>query len=361
MKEEDLDRMLAGSKEEDLNPEAEKQFQKKVRRSMNRTIYARAALAILLAAVLAVGLYFGASQTVNLICYRPQRETPFLIPGDSESEEFIVLLEDTVSTYFPGKYCWVLKEPQAHGFGRYSADLLITDAYGPQSYTGPATAQLQIGLSKLNMGHVPLYIQVMEFLDPEYPYSVNPQTEEFSDSVDSVRQELQNLPKSAYMDVSVSFPAGISSEEAARIINGFTGIRVRWLALEGQNVTKFESASGGMFLDHLRGEKMTEEAAEKYPNYYLPHEVTGEALEQCLQSRLQMLIDHPDFVRLMETQFESLISMSMLQERLENAKENWACYGMRLVGGPEEIEKLMDEMSVTYVRINDVKISRFEK
>lgn len=359
MNEQELDKILDSQRETPINLEAEKQFQQKIRKTMNRTIYGKVLLSILFIAVLAAGLYFGTSAAVDLMFYRPEKETPFLISSDWEGEDFSVLLEDTICMYFPGKYCWMLEPVQSHGFSRYSADLLITDAYGPR-HMGPGNAELQISFSKMNLEHAPLSVFALEFLDPEFPYSCTLEERGISSPPD-IRQELQNLPESAYLDVSLSFPSSISSDEVARIMNESSDIQVRWLALEGQNTSIYDFAAGGMFTDHLRGQEMTEEAAKKYPNYVLPHEVTGKALEQCLQSRLQMLIDHPEFVSLMETQLGDMISMPRLRERLKNAEENWACYGMRLVGSPAGIQKLMDELSVSYARINDVKISKYEK
>ncbi len=360
MNEQDLNKILGECIADDLNVETEKRFQSKVKSSMNRFLYGRVLLSIVCVALLAAGLYFGSSKMLDLMYYRPEKEPAFLVQTDWQSEEFAVLLEDTISTYFPGKYCWVLAEPKAHGFGRYTVDLKITDAYGPNGFLSPATDQAAIGFSKLDMGYAPLYAQAVEFIDPELSDTTTPEERGFEDPL-LIRQELQSLPRSAYLDISISFPSAITSEEAARIINTASDIRVRWLALEGQDTTKYNFAAGGMFVDHLRREEMTEEAAEKYPDYYLPEKVTGESLERCLQSRLQLLIDHPEFVSLMQTQFGNMISMPMLKQRLQNAQERWACYGMRLVGNPDEILKLMDELSATYAKINDVKVSRFEK
>lgn len=360
MNEQELDKLLNSQKEETLNLVSEKQFQHKIRKAMNKIFYGRVLLSVLLIAMISVGLYFATSKAVDLMFYRPEKEAPFLVANDGNNKDFTVLLEDTISTYFPGKYCWVLGPIQSHGFSRYSAELMITDAYGPKSNIGPENSELQISFSQLDMGHAPLNIQVTEFWDPEHSYS-NAMGEVEYPTPNDIRQELQDLPKSAYLDISLSFPASISSEEVAQIINNSSDMRVRWLALEGQNTSIYDSAAGGMFIDHPQGHEMTAEAALKYPNYVLPQEITGENLEQCLQSRLQMLIDHPEFVALMESQFEGMISMPMLKERLKNAQENWACYGMRVVGHPEQIEKLMDDMSVTHAQINNVKVSIYDK
>ena len=363
MNEKDLDQILNGPKENLEAIESQKQFQKKIKRVMNRTIYLKTAGTVLLIGILLVCLFIGTSQVTNLLFYRPDQESTFLNHATSddtwENEEFSILFEDTVSTYFPGTFCWMLEPLRGSGFGQYSAPLLITDAYGPHSM-GPENSWLHISFSKLDTGHAPLAVMASEFIEPEQTNTNAVEGLEFP-PIEDIRQELQNLPKSAYLDVSLSFPKSINSEEVAEIINDSSDIFVRWLALEGQNTTIYNQAAGGMFVTHSRGIELSDEAAAKYPSYELPEAVTGADLERCLRSRIQMLLDHPEFVGLMETRFPDLISISRLEERMSNAQNTWACYGMRVVGSPEAIEELMDTLSVTYARINNVKISRYQK
>lgn len=360
MNEQDLNRLLQSQNETDLEAESEKQFQQKVRRTMHRSFYGRVLGTVLLIALLTAGLLFGASKAADLICYDPGTEPAFLEDDSWDSGAFTLLLEDTICTYFPGTYCWMLEPPQSRGFGRYSADLLLSDPYGIHFLAGPATAQFRIGGSRLDPGHAPLFTQSMEFLDPSVPCTIPGGPEGLFPSMDSIRQELRDLPRSAQLDVSISFPVSLSSDQAAQLINT-APVRVRWLALEGQNTSLYSQSAGGMFLDHMRGNKLTPEAAARYPDYFLSEDLTGQQLERCLQSRLQLLLDHPKFVALMETGFGDLISMPRLEERLAHAQEGWACYGMRLVGSPAEVEALLEEYAVEYARINDVKLSRFEQ
>lgn len=361
MNEKDLEQMLKQQKAAAVPPALEEQFQKKVRRAMNRTLYSRIVAVVIALVILTGSLFFGTSKAIDCLFYDPGKEPQFLVQDTRKGIDFTLLLEDTISTYFPGKYCWVLGEYDSNGFSCYDVDLLMTDVFGPRSLSGPATDHFRIAFSKLGMGSTSLFIDAAEFIDPSYPYSIDPYTTNSLASPEPVREELQQLPPSAYLDVSISFSSSLNSSQVAALISEYPDVHFRWLALEGQNVTKYEFASGGMFLDHIRGEQFTSDASEKYPNYFLPQNITGKNLEQCLVSRLQLLIDHPDFVSLMKTKFGDMISMDMLQKRLVHAQENWACYGMRLAAGPEDIENLMERLDATQVRINDVKVSRYQK
>lgn len=361
MTEKDLDKLLEQQRAAAVPIASERKFQQKVRWAMNRTLYTRIVAAVLALALLAVGLFLGTSKTIDWVFYDPGKEPSFLEQDSRAGVDFTLLLEDTISTYFPGKYCWVLGEYERSGFSRYGVDLLITDSYGPKVLAGPATDHFDIAFSKLDMGNASLNIRAMEFVDPATYNTMGSQQAAMLTPLEPVREELQKLPQSAYLDVSMSFSASLTSSQVAELISAYPDVHFRWLALEDQNVTKYEFAAGGMFLDHIRGEQFTAEAAKKYPDYFLPQHITGESLERCLSSRLQLLIDHPDFVDLMETQFGDMISRDMLQKRLANAQEKWACYGMRLTAEPEVIAELMEKLDATQVQINDVKVSRYEK
>ena len=361
MNEQDLDKILEEQRERTHMDASEQQFQKKIRRAMSHSLYSRIMASILLFVLLAGGICFGTSKAMDLMFYAPQKEAPFLEPGGRQGAEFALLLEDTISTYFPGKYCLTVDGYERQGFGRYGIDLQITDIYGPRTLPGPVTDHFSIRFSKLDVGHPPLFILAREFLDPEYPYAIAPDESSSITPISTIRRELADLPRSAYLDVSLSSASSLTSDEMADLIRAYPDVHFRWLALEGQNTTKYKFAAGGMFLDHVFEEDLTEEAESLYPDYFLPSEITGADLEQCLISRLQLLVDHPEFVALMESKFGDLISMPMLRERLANAKENWACYGMRVAAGPEDIEALMDELSATQAVINDVKVSSYQK
>lgn len=361
MNEKELEQLLAQQKTATDSPALEERFQKKVRRSMNYTIYTRVTAVVLALAVLVCGLYFGTSKVMDLIFYDPGREQQFLEKDTRKGMEFNLLLEDTISTYFPGKSCFVLGEYEHNGFSRYDVDLLMADVFLPYALSGPATDHFSIAHSQLDTGHSTMAIHAMEFLDPSYPYSIDPHRANAIEPLEPIQEELQKLPPSAYLDVSISFADSLTADQTAALIEAHPEITFRWLALEGQNVSIYEFAAGGMFLDYMEREKFTEEAEARYPDYYLPQTITGESLENCLISRLQLLIDHPDFVSLMETQLGDQISMSMLQQRLANAQETWACYGMRLMATPEDIYALMEQLEITQIRINDVKVSMYQK
>ena len=361
MNEKELEQLLAQQAPATPPPAQEMQFQKRVRRAMNRTLCTRVAAVVLALAVLVCGLYFGVSQAMNLVFYDPGREPAFLEPDERQGTEFNLLLEDTIAMLFPGKTCLVQGSCEPEGFGRYGVDLQMTDVFAPRYFNGVTTDHFRIVRSQLDTGNSMLPVFGMEFWDPSFPYTVEPEESNVLTPLAPVETELRQLPPTSYLDVSISFAESLSAEEVAALIAAYPEVDFRWLALEGQNLTLYQQASGGMFLQHMTKEAFTEEALAAYPDYYLPQTITGESLQNCLTSRLQLLLDHPDFVALLETRLGDLISLPILQQRLANAQEHWACYGARLHARPADILSLMEQLQATQVRIHDVKLSRYQR
>ena len=357
MNENELDTLLEGTAEPS-DPSQEEQFQKRVRRTMHRALYGRVLACILLVCVAAAGLFFGVSWAMNHIFYAPSRETSLLQPDETRpSAEFNLLLADTLATLYPGKTCWVLGQPESLGFGRYEIDLLLKNTLDLHVLGGPADACFTIGFSHLDTGNAPLHIELGEFIDPTRP-DLQPL---YHDSLDTIRQELSGLPRSAVVDVSISLPQTLTSDAVAALMRDYPAAQVNWLALAGQGWDMLPQVAGGMFVRYFAMEALTPAAQAAYPCYYLPEEITGQALEQCLVSRLEVLADHPDFVALMQTAFGDMLSPASLHQRLENARAGWACYGLRLTTDPETLTALMDSLSPTQVVIHDVKVSRYQK
>ncbi len=369
MKEQDLNRLLEQEIPDETTDLAEQKFQRKVRRAMNRSLYSRILLALLVVALLGTGIYFGISAAMNGIFYHPGKETSFMTETDNNGRSFAFLLEETIHMNYPGVRCRVVSGDdgdyyRAKGFGTYDVDVSLTDTFDYVTLPAPPTHTFHIGMSKmtgpakLETGYAPLVRRVDEFIAPDSDHAG---LEQFTPK--AVKEELEKLPASAYLDVSVSFSSDLTADEVAQLMHNYSGVQFQWLALKGQEQTLIHGIAGGMSLYSIFGDAFDDKAAERYPGYFLPNpsEITGADLEQCLRSRLQLLIDHPDFVKTINSNFEYMISQTLLEKRLENAQKEWACYGMRLEIGQQDLERLMEQLPITQIVVNDVKVSRFQK
>lgn len=369
MKEQDLERLINQQAEEQAGDLSEQKFQKKVRRAMNRTMYTR--ILSVLAAVVLVGVLAvsGTSAAMNLLCYRPGQEDSFMDESYGKGAEFAFLLEETVNMNYPGMRCRVIPGDDgdyytARGFGRYDVDVSLTNTFDSVALPCPPTHSFHIGMSEmtgpimLNTGFAPFVRLVDEFAEPGSDH-----TSLSENTPQSVKEELAKLPDSAQLDVSVSFESYLSADEVADLMHTHPGVQFQWLALKGQEQSVINGIAGGMFLYSIYGDMFNEEAAQRYPGYFLPNpdEITGADLEQCLRSRLQLQVDHPEFAKLMSSNLKELLDNNLLRQRLENAQKEWACFGMRLMMGKEDLQQMMEKLPMTQIVVNDVKVSRYQK
>lgn len=367
MNEKDLEELMRHT-DEKQEESMQLSFQKKLKKSMNRTLNSRILGALLVIALVGTVLFFGTSAMVDGMFYSPSREEGFLnTDGYQENGEFRLLMEDTIRMLFPNVRAFMIPNHEgenvdSHGFGTYDVDMKILNLNSYIHLDGVPTHQFKIKRSKLDTGYAPFYYMLDEFKEPG-----SQQTVYDENLPENIGPEIEELPASARLDVSLSFADYKTSDQIAKLIRDYPDISFEWTALKGQNATNVQGVAGGMFLSHNTFESFTEEAKEKYPSYYLfldlkeDQEITGEDLEMCLKSRLQLLCDHPDFLKMAESGFKGHASIGIMKKRLENAKEEWACYGVRILTSRDDLLKLMEEVPMSQIRINDVKVSKYSK
>ena len=115
-----------------------------------------------------------------------------------------------------------------------------------------------------------------------------------------------------------------------------------------------------MSLNSVLPVTLTKEAIEKYPNLYIESEDTlSEALlQQNYLSRLQLLMDHQDFIDLIK---ESSLNKNIdtLEERYNNVENEFSVYGIRGLFAKKDLISLISENESLYIQIHDVVLSSF--
>ena len=359
MKEQDLDRLMEQERPDGEDRAAEEKFQKKVRKTIKRTMYSHIFISLLVVILAGTAVFFGLSAAVSAIFYDPGKETG-LLEDDMEGSEFTLLLEETIAMYYPGMRCMVLGDGAVStGFSGYDVDVLMESAFDRLMLGGPPTNTFHIGFSKLDTDMAPFYTYVDEFIKPE-----DQNGEEAVFSPEGVREDVEALPESAQLDVSISFDTYLTSDQVAQLMKQYPDVFFQWVALKGHSPRYFPQVAGGMNLHTYSGFRFAPAFQERYEGYYLPldqQEITGEDLERSLIARLRLLADNPDFVRMMESKFKDHISIDMVEERLALAEQEWSCYGLRMEVGRQELLDMMDELPITRVMVNDVKLSRLQR
>ena len=318
-------------------------FEKRIRKAMRRTLYTRIFKALgIVALALTVGV-LGTGWVMDVANYSPA------------GENIDTLMNVYLATCYPGTVSFVYwgedrEAFERKGFGRYEMDVLVQSSFDPLWIGREPGYPFTITRSRLDTDRAPLYRRVREFTEP----GAEPEetTRQLQDPA-LAAEELTKLPESAMLDVSLSLDRYLTAEETAELMAAWPGVEFRWLALRGQEVAPVNGIAGGMYLQLIA-------PAEGDPAMELPFEgITGQMLRSALVSRLELMTEHPEFLKMMQSR--TGIPAESWTRALENARQDWACYGLRITAGREDLEQLLKQLPVTGASVNDVKLSRYEK
>lgn len=303
--------------------------------------------------------YFGTNWLFKQTYYNP-----FLIDdiveNSDESANFNVLMGTYINMYYPGKLYYPI-ECSDEGFGKYQIKAKIQEIFDPLYGDNADNITFTIKRSKLTIAsdEFNLYRVSHEYLDinetdlDEYTASLHEQwtTRDYSD--------IQELPESAYLDVSLTFSKYKNAQEVVDFINRYNYSLFNWLALDASD----QMAAGVSIYDAVVYD-LNNESKEKYPSFYLDEEYTADMLQECALSKLKMLIDHSDFIDLIKQSnlYYDTMSSNGINQRYQDIKEN----GLQVIGIRGCIKKsdllnMINSGEIYYGYVNDVEVSRLQR
>lgn len=303
--------------------------------------------------------YFGTDWLFKQTYYNP-----FLIDdiveNSDESANFDVLMGTYINMYYPGKLYYPI-ECSDEGFGKYQNKAKIQEIFDPLYGDNADNITFTIKRSKLTIAsdEFNLYRVSHEYLDinetdlDEYTASLHEQwtTRDYSD--------IQELPESAYLDVSLTFSKYKNAQEVVDFINRYNNSLFNWLALDASD----QMAAGVSIYDAVVYD-LNNESKEKYPSFYLDEEYTADMLQECALSKLKMLIDHSDFIDLIKQSnlYYDTMSSNGIDQRYQDIKEN----GLQVIGIRGCIKKsdllnMINSGEIYYGYVNDVEVSRLQR
>lgn len=303
--------------------------------------------------------YFGTDWLFKQTYYNP-----FLIDdiveNSDESANFDVLMATYINMYYPGKLYYPI-ECSDEGFGKYQIKAKIQEIFDPLYGDNADNITFTIKRSKLTIAsdEFNLYRVSHEYLDinetdlDEYTASLHEQwtTRDYSD--------IQELPESAYLDVSLTFSKYKNAQEVVDFINRYNNSLFNWLALDASD----QMAAGVSIYDAVVYD-LNNESKEKYPSFYLDEEYTADMLQECALSKLKMLIDHSDFIDLIKQSnlYYDTMSSNGIDQRYQDIKEN----GLQVIGIRGYVKKsdllnMINSGEIYYGYVNDVKMSRLQR
>lgn len=303
--------------------------------------------------------YFGTNWLFKQTYYNP-----FLIDdiveNSDESANFDVLMATYINMYYPGKLYYPI-ECSDEGFGKYQIKAKIQEIFDPLYGDNADNITFTIKRSKLTIAsdEFNLYRVSHEYLDinetdlDEYTASLHEQwtTRDYSD--------IQDLPESAYLDVSLTFSKYKNAQEVVDFINRYNNSLFNWLALDASD----QMAAGVSIYDAVVYD-LNNESKEKYPSFYLDEEYTADMLQECALSKLKMLIDHSDFIDLIKQSnlYYDTMSSNGIDQRYQDIKKN----GLQVIGIRGCIKKsdllnMINSGEIYYGYVNDVEVSRLQR
>lgn len=348
----DFDKLL---EEENVSLNIEKQ----IKRKMNKSIYSRIVSVLLCIALIGTLLYKGSSKIQEVAHYNPKDEIGFL-PEDASGNEFAVLMSTYVRMYYPGLICYVNEDLVEKDFGHYEYTALLKDTFGFKTFGGKDIT-LKIHESQLDVEYEATADAYLTTYIEEFKIPDNENFQEI-DSLSDIYKDVKDLPDSAYISASISFEDYISLEDVVKLIKEYPDANFVWLAIASETQRSLQIAEGMSLYDAFLWD-FNDKALVEYPNFYIwdKDEVTAETLHQKYLSNMKLLLDHPKFMDLVVTLSSTLCPKDRLLERYEEAKNDVKGYGLRVNLEKRDLLRLMDNEDLSYVRIHDIKISKWAK
>lgn len=337
----------------------DKRLVKKINKQMSIQIYKRTVIVIVLLAIIVTGGYYGTSFILDQFNYNPIQENDFVVinkDNEDPHDGFHVLMGTFVNMYFPGKL-YISNSCEGIGFGQYEIKAKIQEIFQPLYIDGVSNVTFQIQRSNLKFDSEDngVFSRVVnEYYDENQSDSYK---EYFKNQWQFVKQDIEELPDSSILDVSLSFSHTYTLEKAIEFMKQYPDSNFIWIATQVNG----QVAEGMSLYDAARYE-LSAEAKKKYPSFYLEsNDYTADILKENYLSKLKLLKDHEEFIGLLQKGgFD--INVDQLNQRYNNVKKNGVhVIGIRGYIKKKDFIKMCESNELCYELIHDIKLSYLQK
>lgn len=358
MKEEDFDQLF--KEKESL----EENRQKRIIKGVRVNIYKRIVIALIVIALIVVGLMKGSSYIFDGIYYSPFREDEMVVNdvnSDTRDDTFHIVFQTYCQVFFPGiDYC-PIDDIESQGFGSYKCQAKIHRLFDRLNVDGESNLTLKIEQSRMHMETIEKYI-FSRVSEEFYNRSRDLGTDVFKIN-QSTLNDIDDLPDSSRLNVSISFPKAYSLQESIQFMNKYQNMSCYWMAIDKFS-TKYNDAYGISMWKAFRYDLLPE-VSKQYPNFYINDNktLTPQILQQYYLSQLQLLLDHPKEVEMIAEMLTSGVDFNIydVQELYDYVKNGFDVVGFRMNVGKKELLKIIEEEKIEYMYIDDVKLSILQK
>jgi len=366
MNEKEFEEALNLDEEMPVDFSAEKNLKKTMEKQINKRVF-RSVLLIFLGIAGAILII---SNLFDQIFYNPEKSSPYLESKLAYSD-FNLLMDIYIGLNYPGRvYYPVEEESESSGFGKYLVKAKVQDDFSPLVINGQYNTVFEVKRNKLSIEMISdetnLAVKISEFYNDSKETPSKSYVKGILGITEEKIEEIEKLPESAVLKASISFPESIPLEETLEFLKVYPDSRFVWIGLDSKE--RFvEGTYDGINLMQVIGYDFNNQVKEKYPSLMLgkdASECTAEELEECYRSRLQILNDNPDFMKLMNSCIGDPVNLEREQEltelRISEIEED-GLYSIGVYGyiRKQDFLNMVKDGSVVYADIQDVKLSFF--
>ncbi|MDO5155579.1 MAG: anti sigma factor C-terminal domain-containing protein [Eubacteriales bacterium] len=379
------------SLENDIENVDQKELTKSVKKRMSKHIYLRAFITVIVVVGIGIGLYFGSSKVVSLVCYDPTKEKELLEDyendGSAYQDDFNALYTKYTGLIFPGKYVLPYSDNGedtvrfSRGFGKYVYKYKISDCIEGIVLDGTYNSQHVITRNHKSKeeSYGPQAVELNTFYnanlkdDPDWDlYYRGGSFSEIAEDNDLI-QEIEQLPDSVILLVNASYKTVKTADEAVAFMGKHPEAEVTWVAVDDPYFFTHQ-ATTGITLQSAVGYFYNKETLEKYPNIddsrwnydgtegFEQH--GGKELEQLYLSTLKVLIDHEKFVDAMcygnKGMYADYYGVENMKKQYENVSQNGIdVIGMQMMIQKQDLLNLIEEDEFQYLDVRRIRLSGF--
>ena len=330
---------------------------KHLKKQLNRKVFMTTLKQVILLLVLVCMSILFVSKGMNMLFYNPLKTSDEVT---SDTNEFQFLMQTYTGLLYPQHaYLSTTGLDKSNGFANYSLYGRLVPIFGYVGYDNSYNVQYDIKRNHLDTfnlsnGHetallVDLFVDARIDDDPYYK-----ETLDHARISEDIKQEINDLPDSSRIEVAVSFDQAKSLEDVCAWMKQYEDTSFSWIALENKE-KHFYDYYLGIQLQTRSIYDLTKEADKRYPQLQLFDDkgANPKQLQQAFVSRLQLLLDHPDFLAMMPEStsfdFKAILNQAK-QEPLQTI-------GVYALFTKEEFIQMMKEYPTYFIHIHDVSLS----
>lgn len=342
----------------DVDMNVQDDIHKTIGYRINKEIMRRILVVILIIAVIIGGGYYGIGKIFEWTQYSPYEDYHLLVEDDN-SEDFDLLMQTYIGMYYPG-IIYVDSHYQDLGSGKYQINMKLHNAGFPLLLDGNTNVTMTIKSSRIEYSDSDHMLS--RTIDEFYNESMGTRNH-FDKNMyftDKTLQEVKELPDSAIVHVSLSFKEVQSLDSVLSFIRKYKDSSFVWLATTPQE--SMPQVYNGLTLYDATMHGLTDESKEKYPYFYFKNnDYTAQDVTQNYLSKMKLLLDHPDFVSLINRSYP-LHSIEELEKTYQDVLENGVHpIGVKGYVKKNDLLKMIENKEVDYIFITDVRMSALQK